>query len=111
MDYKKKDEELFGLVQQMIDRDFSAFERVYELSVKYIYKIINDVVKDHHATEDLMQDTYIAIYNNISGLQNNRGFYSWAGRIATNNALNYLRKNNRITLVGNDEGIFFRLNG
>ena len=103
MDYKKKDEELFGLVQQMIDGDFSVFERVYELSVKYIYKIINDVVKDHHATEDLMQDTYIAIYNNISGLQNNRGFYSWAGRIATNNALNYLRKNNRITLVGNDE--------
>ncbi|MCQ2532892.1 MAG: sigma-70 family RNA polymerase sigma factor [Saccharofermentans sp.] len=103
MNYKKKDELLFAEVERMINGDFSGFDRMYELSAKYIYKIINDVVKNHHATEDLMQDTYISIYNNIGSLQNPRGFYSWAGRIATNNALMYIRKNKKELLVGSDE--------
>ncbi len=97
--YKEKDEKLFAEVQKLKDGDFSGYDNIYKLSEKYIYKIINDIVKNHHTTEDLMQDAYIQIYNKIGTLQEAKAFYVWAGRIATNLTLRYLQKSNRIRTV------------
>ena len=105
--YKDKDEKLFAEVQKLKDGDFSGYDNIYKLSEKYIYKIINDIVKNHHTTEDLMQDAYIQIYNKIGTLQEAKAFYVWAGRIATNLTLRHLQKSNRIKTVefpNRDEG-------
>lgn len=104
-DFKEKDELLFKEVQKMMDGDFDTYNIVYEMSEKYIYKIIFDIVKNHTNVEDIMQDTYITIFNKISSLREANSFYSWAGRIATNNALQFIKKNNREVLVfeGEDE--------
>ena len=103
--YKKKDEQLFAEVQKLKDGDFSNSNAVYELSEKYIYKIINDIVKNHHMTEDLMQEAYIQIYNKIGTLQEVKAFYVWAGRIATNLTLRYIQKNSKEVLAtADDEG-------
>ena len=101
--YKKKDEQLFAEVQKLKDGDFSNSNAVYELSEKYIYKIINDIVKNHHTTEDLMQEAYIQIYNKIGTLQEVKAFYVWAGRIATNLTLRYIQKNSKEVLATADE--------
>ena len=105
--FQDKDEKLFAEVQKLKDGDFSGYDNIYKLSEKYIYKIINDIVKNHHTTEDLMQDAYIQIYNKIGTLQEAKAFYVWAGRIATNLTLRYLQKSNRIKTVefpNRDEG-------
>ena len=101
--YKKKDEQLFAEVQKLKDGDFSNSNAIYELSEKYIYKIINDIVKNHHTTEDLMQEAYIQIYNKINTLQEVKAFYVWAGRIATNLTLRYIQKNSKEVLATPDE--------
>ena len=101
--YKEKDEQLFAEVQKLKDGDFSNSNAVYELSEKYIYKIVNDIVKNHHTTEDLMQEAYIQIYNKIGTLQEVKAFYVWAGRIATNLTLRYLQKNSKEMLATVDE--------
>ena len=90
MNYAEKDAELFAEVQKLKDGYMPSYNRVYELSSKYIYKIINDIVKNHHTTEDLMQETYVQIYNKIGMLQEARAFYVWAGRIATNLTLRHI---------------------
>ena len=90
--YKAKDEQLFAEVQKLMDGKFDSYEQVYELSKKYIYKIINDIVQNHHTTEDMMQETYIQIYNKIGTLRDARSFYVWAGRIASNLTLRHLQK-------------------
>ena len=59
--YEKKDTLLFDEVQKLINGNFESYEQVYELSKNYIYKIINDVVQNHHTTEDLMQETYLQV--------------------------------------------------
>ncbi len=89
---KAKDEKLFAAVQKLMDGNYDSYEDVYELSKKYIYKIINDIVQNHHTTEDMMQETYLQIYNKIGTLREARTFYVWAGRIASNLTLRHLQK-------------------
>ena len=101
--YKAKDAELFAEVQKIKDGTSQNYNRLYELSEKYIYKIINDIVKNHHTTEDLMQEAYIQIYNKLDTLQEAKAFYVWAGRIATNLTLRYIQKNSKEVLVTADE--------
>ena len=103
MNYMEKDAELFAEVQKLKDGYTPSYNRVYELSSKYIYKIINDIVKNHHTTEDLMQETYVQIYNKIGTLQEARAFYVWAGRIATNLTLRHIQKYRNEVLVTEDE--------
>jgi len=103
MNYTEKDAELFAEVQKLKDGYMPSYNRVYELSSKYIYKIINDIVKNHHTTEDLMQETYVQIYNKIGTLQEARAFYVWAGRIATNLTLRHIQKYRNEVLVTEDE--------
>lgn len=97
--FQEKDEKLFAEVQKLKDGISSDYDSVYRLSERYIYKIIYDIVQNHHTTEDLMQDTYVQIYNKIGTLEEARAFYVWAGRIATNLTLRYLQKSNRIRIV------------
>jgi RNA polymerase sigma factor (sigma-70 family) len=100
--YEKEDGELFHEVRKLIDGDESSYQRIYDLSEKYIYKIISDIVKNHQTTEDLMQETYLQIYNKIGTLQNPEAFYVWAGRIATNMTLRYIQKYRREVLINEE---------
>ncbi len=100
--YKEKDEALFAEVQKLKEGISENYNRVYELSEKYIYKIINDIVKNHHTTEDLMQETYLQIYNKIDTLQEAKAFYVWAGRIATNLTLRHVQKYRKEVLATED---------
>lgn len=100
----EKDEALFYEVQKMMDGNFESYQNMYELSKKYIYKVINDIVQNHHTTEDMMQETYLQIFNKIGTLRDARAFYVWAGRIASNLTLRYLQKYRKeVLLEENDE--------
>ena len=90
--YQAKDEELFREVERIQKGQSADFTKVYELSKKYIYKIIYDILRDNHAVEDMMQETYLQIFQKISTLQDPGSFNVWAGRIATNYSLRYLQK-------------------
>ena len=103
INYNAQDEQLFQSVSSLIAGDMNSYYTMYDLSVKYIYKIIYDIVKDYHTTEDLVQETYITIYNKINTLQDSRKFYPWAGRIATNHTLRYIQSNKRELLVFDGE--------
>ena len=104
--YYAEDERLFQSVRNLINGDANSYYVMYDLSIKYIYKIIYDIVKDYHATEDLIQETYITIYNKIYTLQEPTKFYSWAGRIATNLSFRYIQKNKRELLtLDSEEGV------
>ena len=111
--YAKQDEQLYYHIQRMQQGYVDSFNEIYNLSGKYIYKIINDIVKEHHTTEDMLQETFIKIYNNICSLQSPQAYYVWAGRIATNLCISYIRKNSKEVLQtsiddgeGNEEFTF-----
>ena len=90
--YAKQDEQLFYHIQKLQQGDTASYGEIYNLSGKYIYKIIYDIVQDYHTTEDMLQETFIKIYNNIGSLKSPEAYYVWAGRIATNLCIRHLQK-------------------
>lgn len=90
--YAKQDELLYYHIRQLQEGHNESFNEIYYLSSKYIYKIIYDIVQDYHTTEDMLQETFLKIYNNIEKLQSPEAFYVWAGRIATNLCIRYRQK-------------------
>lgn len=96
------EKELYEAVRGLKNQNEGCFEAVYELSKKYIFKIIYDIVRDYQITEDLMQETYLQIYQNIGSLREEGTFLVWAGRIATNQTLRYLEKNRKEVLLSGE---------
>jgi len=104
--FRKEDEKLFIAVHKLKKGDREAFENVYKLSEKYIYSVIYRIIQDNDKTADLMQETYLQIYNKIGTLDNEERFLVWAGRIATNMTLRYIQKNSREVLPAEEDEDF-----
>lgn len=90
--YAKQDEQLYYHIERLQQGHTESYGEIYNLSGRYLYKIIFDVVKDHHTTEDMLQETFLRIYNNIGSLKSPKAYYVWAGRIATNLCIRHLQK-------------------
>ncbi|MDI9488558.1 MAG: sigma-70 family RNA polymerase sigma factor, partial [Bacillota bacterium] len=104
--YKEEDQKLFRAIINLKEGDQDSFEQVYKLSEKYIYSIIYRIVRDNDKTADLMQETYIQIYNKLDTLDNVESFLVWAGRIATNKTLRYIQKYSKEVLLDEEETDF-----
>ena len=50
---RKKDEQLFAEVRKLQANASGDYNRLYELSQKYIYKIIYDIVKDPYTKSSI----------------------------------------------------------
>lgn len=111
--YAKQDEQLYYHIERLQQGNVESYTGIYNLSSKYLYKLIYDIVQDYHTTEDMLQETFIKIYNSIGTLQSPQAYYVWAGRIATNLCVRYIHKYRKEILQtptddgeGNEEFIF-----
>lgn len=92
------------IVEQIKSKDEFAFESLYDEYHKIVYYCIYQIVKDNDATNDLVQDTFLAIYNKIDQYEGGNIKY-WILQIAKNLAINY---HNRVLIkeskvIKNDE--------
>jgi RNA polymerase sigma-70 factor (ECF subfamily) len=77
----------------LAEKDEQAFAYVYEQTKRGVYSVIVSIVRDRHTTEDLMQDTYMKMLQNLHSYQRGRNFAAWLFEIAKNLAYDHLRKN------------------
>ena len=87
------------LIERLKQKDNQAFELIYYETNKLVYSIIVSIVKDDAATEDLMQETYIKMIENINQFDPKRNFKSWLSTIARNLAIDYYRKSSHEQLI------------
>lgn len=83
-------------LDRLAEKDDEAFAAVYENTKRGVYSMIVAIVRDRHATEDLMQDTYIKMLKNIHSYQRGRNFTAWLFEIAKNLAYDHLRQNRAV---------------
>lgn len=57
-----------------------------------LYNLIFQMVRNREDAEDVLQETYIKMYNNLSGFRGESSLPTWLYRVATNAALEKLRK-------------------
>ena len=60
-----------------------------------VYWHIRKMVIDHDDADDITQDVFIKVWNNIESFREDSKLYTWIYRIATNESLNFLAKKKR----------------
>lgn len=68
-----------------------AFEILVDSYKERLYWHIRRIVLDHDDADDVLQNTFIKVFKNISGFKGQSKLYSWMYRIATNEALMFLK--------------------
>ena len=83
--------------------DSSALDSLYEETAKPLYALCYTYMRNHHDSEDVLSETYLAVIRNIEKYRGKNGF-NWLYTIAKNICINMKRKNSRIVSIDyNDE--------
>ena len=80
------------VILDLINRDQNAFNEVYSRYRKLIFFIIISIVKNETIAEDIMQDTFIKVYESIGNLKDPSSFHSYLCLTAKNLSLNELKR-------------------
>jgi len=70
----------------------SAFSALIQKYQKKIYWHVRRIVIDHDDADDVVQNTFIKVWENLNGFREDSKLYTWLFRIATNEALMFLNK-------------------
>ncbi len=75
------------------------FEALYSQYSPQIYRVCLGYVNDPEQAKDLMQETFIAVWRNLSSFRNESKISTWIFRIATNNCLRAIERSKRMVTV------------
>jgi len=94
------------LIQRYMQGNQAAFETLLNRHRNHIFTSIYLLVNDRYLAEDIFQETFIKIINNIqAGKYNHEDkFLPWAMRIARNLSIDTIRSKKRMPVVVDSEG-------
>jgi RNA polymerase sigma-70 factor (ECF subfamily) len=68
----------------------TAFEKLLRDYQKPLYNHIRNIVLNHDDTDDVLQNTFIKVFNNLKSFKGESKLFSWIYRIATNEAITFI---------------------
>ena len=97
------DQEILKLVRNNATRE-QGFELLIRQYQRDVYWLIRRLVIDHNDTDDLTQDTFIKVWRHLDSFRGESGLFTWIYRIATNEALGFLKKKRGQNLIPVSDG-------
>ena len=70
----------------------AAFKQLVFQYQKPLYNHIRNIVLNHDDADDVLQNTFIKVFRNLSKFKGESKLFSWMYRIATNEALTFLNQ-------------------
>jgi RNA polymerase sigma factor, sigma-70 family len=70
----------------------SAFTLLVQKYQERLYWHIRRMVADHDDADDVLQNTFLKVWSGLDGFREDSQLYTWLYRIATNEALTFLKK-------------------
>lgn len=89
-----KDAELVKRLKDTSQKD-SAFSELLDVYQERLYWHIRKIVHTHENADDVLQNTFIRIYKSIANFQEKSSLHTWMYRIAYNESIRFLEKNNK----------------
>lgn len=86
------------IIKGVLAGDTNAFSLIVEGYKKYVFSIIYNIIRDQQETENIAQEAFLQAFSSLSTYQF-KGFKSWLGRIATNKAIDYVRKREKEKVI------------
>jgi len=80
-----------------------AFEVLVNTYKKRLYWHIRRIVLNHDDADDVLQNTFVKVFKNIHAFKGDSKLYSWMYRIATNEALSFLKNKSNKRGISNEE--------
>ncbi|NIF03941.1 sigma-70 family RNA polymerase sigma factor [Chryseobacterium sp. Tr-659] len=74
-----------------------GFEEIYELYWQKIFRLCMGYVNDTDLAQDLAQETFLIVWQQLSKFRNESGIGTWIFRIASNNCLRQIEKEKKFT--------------
>ena len=100
-----KHQSLFVKALKQADSKDEAFTRLVQEYKERLYWHIRKIVLDHDDTNDVVQNTFIKVHLNIENFNENSTLFTWMYRIATNEALNFIKSKAKKIGLKNEEWI------
>jgi len=80
-----------------------AFRKLLSEYQRPLYNHIRNIVINHDDTDDVLQNTFIKVFNNLNGFKGESKLFSWIYRIATNEAITFIHQRARKAGVSSEE--------
>ncbi|MFZ5597403.1 MAG: RNA polymerase sigma factor [Bacillota bacterium] len=87
------------LIEQVKKGDKKAFERLVQSTQQRGLNIAYGILNNSLDAEEVLQEAYLQVYQNIGKLKAPEAFHSWFGKIITHLALRRSRENGRVNTL------------
>ena len=84
-----KDNDLIRFFISKTDED--AFNEIVNRHADKIYRTAYRITRDHNASEDILQNVFIILFEKLKNFRNESKFTTWLFRVASNASYMYLR--------------------
>jgi RNA polymerase sigma-70 factor (ECF subfamily) len=91
--------EYSNLAKDLKNNKELAFNKLVKLYQERLYYHIRKIVINHEDTDDVLQNTFLKVWNNIDNFREESAIYTWLYRIATNEAITFLNSKKRKSLI------------
>lgn len=95
-DMKQNNEKLNKLIPRIKSGDKKAFNELYKLTSGQLYFLILKIVQNEQDAEDILQESYIKMFEKIDEIDPAQNFISWFYQIAANKSKDLLRRKNKV---------------
>lgn len=83
------------LIARTRERDYTAFEALYNKYKGQVYRTALAIVRDQGAAEDILQDCFIKVYTNINRIDSSLPLVPWLYRVTVNLSYNWVTRRKR----------------
>lgn len=88
-----------------------SFKLIYEMFYSHVYKTSFFITKDHHSAQDIVQETFIKVFNNLDKLEDGSKMKAWISTITTRTAIDFIRKQRKGNEFETEDFDTLKLNG
>jgi len=96
------------LISQLLNGNSNAFTFLVNRFQKLVVHIAGRMIQRQDELEDVCQEVFIKVYQNLGNYRNECKLSTWIATIAYNTSVNYLRRRNRWDTISMDDATILK---
>ena len=92
-------DKLNKILAQCIDNQPKAQKQLFELFAPVMYNVCLRYARDEDEAKDILQESFIKVFNNLSKFEHKGSFEGWVKRIFINTSIEFYRRNRKQDIV------------
>ncbi|MEZ4805005.1 MAG: RNA polymerase sigma factor [Bacteroidia bacterium] len=98
-------EKLNELLAQCIENQPKAQKQLFDILAPKMFSVCLRYAKDEDEAKDILQESFIKVFNNLTKFEHKGSFEGWVKRIFINTSIEFYRKNKRQNMVDNIDSV------